>query len=179
MYLRSAGSSKEVKLTVKVKSSRGYKGVSIKYSRHRKGCFLLVRVYRKSGDGAALCPVAPHHKSNFHFFKLWKFTLVNLPRCAIGNVKLDSFVSQHYLVKHCFFSVSEQTCKNCVLINVAICCIFLCIFNWLVNEFNKCRKNFSRMQTLFVCFFLSLKPSDKAHCVFIKTFFNNTILWPI
>lgn len=39
-------------------------------ARHRRGCFLLVRVYRKSGDGAALGPMVPHHKSPFPLFKL-------------------------------------------------------------------------------------------------------------
>lgn len=77
-------------------------GVSIKCGRHRRGCFLLVKVYRKSGDGAALSPVVPHHKSHFPLFKLQKFGLVNLPRFAIGNFELLAFISQPALVKSCF-----------------------------------------------------------------------------
>lgn len=78
-------------------------GVSIKCGRHRRGCFLLVKVYRKSGDGAALRPVAPHHKSHFPLFKLRKFSLVNLPHSAIGNIELHAFISQPALLKSCFF----------------------------------------------------------------------------
>lgn len=82
---------------------RREEGVSIKCGRHRRGCFLLVKVYRKSGDGAALSPVAPHHKSHFPLFKPWKFALVNLPRSAIGNFELHAFISQPALVKCRFF----------------------------------------------------------------------------
>ena len=67
---RSAGSSGRARLPAwKLAGSREKIGVSIKCGRHRRGCFLLVKVYRKSGDGAALSPVAPHHKSHFPLFK--------------------------------------------------------------------------------------------------------------
>lgn len=46
--------------------------VSMKCGRHRRGCFLLVKVYLKSGDGAALSPVASHHKSHFPPFQAAK-----------------------------------------------------------------------------------------------------------
>lgn len=54
--------------------------------------FPLLRFYRKSGDGAALSPVAPHHKSHFPLFMLWKFGLVNLSWLAIGNFELHKFI---------------------------------------------------------------------------------------
>lgn len=73
------------------------KGVSITIPpHHRRGCF-LVKVYRKSGDGAALSPWVLHHKSHFHLFKLWKPSLVNLAHLAIGNFEPRAFISPDLL----------------------------------------------------------------------------------
>lgn len=90
-------------------------GVSIKSGRHRRGCFLLVKVYRKSGDGVALSPVAPHHKSHFPLFKLWKFSLVNLSRFAIGNFELHAFISEPTLVKSSFLLSTFFFCFTSLL----------------------------------------------------------------
>lgn len=65
--------------------------------------FSLLRFYRKSGDGAALSPVAPHHKSHFPLFKLWKFGLVNLLFFAIGNFQLPEFIRTNSALLLCTF----------------------------------------------------------------------------
>lgn len=70
----------------------GAAGTSIKLVHHRGGCFLLVKVYRKSVDGAALSPTAPHYKSHFPPFAPQKFPLVNLPCHAIGDIELHTFI---------------------------------------------------------------------------------------
>ncbi len=67
-------------------------GVSIKHGHHRRGCFLLVKVYRKSGDGAALSPVAPHHKSHFPVPRHKNLvSLISHP--AIGDFEHSTFIS--------------------------------------------------------------------------------------
>ncbi len=67
-------------------------GVSIKHPHHRRGCFLLVKVYRKSGDGAALSPAAPQHKSNFPVPRHKNLvSLISHP--AIGDFELSTFIS--------------------------------------------------------------------------------------
>lgn len=67
-------------------------GVSIKHAHHRRGCFLLVKVYRKSGDGAALSPAAPHHKSHFPVPR-HKNLVSLISRPAIGDFELSTFIS--------------------------------------------------------------------------------------
>lgn len=73
----------------------------------------MVKVYRKSGNGAALIPVAPHHKSHFPLFKQRKFSLVNLSRSAIGNFELRVFISKPALVKSCFLKYFFPSLLDC------------------------------------------------------------------
>lgn len=65
--------------------------------------FSLLRFYHKSGDGVALRPMAPHHKSHFPPFKLWKFGLVNLRCFAIGNSEVHKFGRTDLVFLLCIF----------------------------------------------------------------------------